>query len=189
MCGLGKWNTFWWRKHSWRIWRCFWRRYGRHVYPWYTSFKTPTTKWVENNRLFMYFISQLFWWTVPEGIEDEAIAAIHFAEGFSQRYGHCHPMFFQGSLDDAMRESVLQPARDVRFLFIVGKLCHLTWFSPKLYRGNYWQCMYITMAPYRATSFAHRSCALNLSYRSWRPTSSSGDGTWLYQAIGYSKDQ
>ena len=78
------------------------------------------------NWLFLSFVSQLFCATVPEGIEDEAIAAIHFAEGFSQRYGHCHPMFFQGSLDDAMRESVLQPARDVRFLLIVEKLCHFT---------------------------------------------------------------
>ena len=50
---------------------------------------------------------------MPEGLEDEAMAAIHFAEGFSERYGHCHPMFFQGSLDDAMKEAVLQPARDV----------------------------------------------------------------------------
>ncbi len=55
--------------------------------------------------------------TVPEGVEDEAMAAIHFAEGFSQRYGHCHPMFFQGSLDDAMREAVMQPARNVSFFF------------------------------------------------------------------------
>ena len=43
------------------------------------------------------------------------MAAIHFAEGFSLRYGHCHPMFFQGSLDDAMREAVMQPARNVSF--------------------------------------------------------------------------
>lgn len=53
---------------------------------------------------------------MPEGVQDEAVAAIHFAEGFAQRYGPCHPMFFQGSLDDAMKEAVIQPARDV-YLF------------------------------------------------------------------------
>lgn len=46
-------------------------------------------------------------------MQDEATAAIHFSEGFAQRYGPCHPMFFQGSLDDAMKEAVMQPARDV----------------------------------------------------------------------------
>lgn len=51
---------------------------------------------------------------MPEGIEAEAMAAIHFAEGFVQRYGPCHPMFFPGSLDDAMREACHQPAHDVR---------------------------------------------------------------------------
>ena len=50
---------------------------------------------------------------MPEGIEDEAMAAILFAEGFAQRYGPCHPMFFPGSLDDAMKEACHQPARDV----------------------------------------------------------------------------
>ena len=50
---------------------------------------------------------------MPEGIEDEAMAAIHFAEGFANRYGPCHPMFFPGSLDDAMKEACHQPARDV----------------------------------------------------------------------------
>jgi len=55
---------------------------------------------------------------MPEGIEDEAMAAIHFSEGFSGRYGHCHPMFFQGSLDDAMKEAVLQPARDRKLLAV-----------------------------------------------------------------------
>lgn len=52
--------------------------------------------------------------TVPEGIEDETMAAIHFADRFAQRYGDCHPMFFQGSLDDAMKEACHQPAKNVR---------------------------------------------------------------------------
>nr|CAH0098300.1 unnamed protein product [Daphnia galeata] len=55
---------------------------------------------------------------MPEGIEDEAMAAILFAEGFAQRYGPCHPMFFPGSLDDAMKEACHQPARDRKLLAV-----------------------------------------------------------------------
>lgn len=57
---------------------------------------------------------------MPEGIEDEAVSAIHFVEGFTQRYGPCHPMFFQGSLDDAMKEACHQPARDVSTLHLIA---------------------------------------------------------------------
>uniref|UniRef100_A0A0P5N633 FAS-associated factor n=1 Tax=Daphnia magna TaxID=35525 RepID=A0A0P5N633_9CRUS len=55
---------------------------------------------------------------MPEGIEDETMAAIHFAEGFEQRYGPCHPTFFPGSLDDAMKEACHQPARDRKLLAV-----------------------------------------------------------------------
>ena len=47
---------------------------------------------------------------------DDAMAAIRFAEEFSNRYGQPHPMFFPGSLDDAIRESCNQPAKDVMML-------------------------------------------------------------------------
>lgn len=45
---------------------------------------------------------------------DDAMAAITFAEQFSNRYGNPHPAFFPGSLDDAIRESCEQPAKNVR---------------------------------------------------------------------------
>ena len=44
---------------------------------------------------------------------DDAMAAIKFAEEFGNRYGQPHPQFFPGSLDDAIRESCNQPAKDV----------------------------------------------------------------------------
>ena len=51
--------------------------------------------------------------SVPESIEDEAMAAIRFAKVFETKYGRCHPAFLQGSLDDAITEACKQPARDV----------------------------------------------------------------------------
>ena len=42
------------------------------------------------------------------------MAAIRFGEEFSARYGQPTPHFFPGSLDQAIRESCLQPAKDVR---------------------------------------------------------------------------
>lgn len=49
---------------------------------------------------------------------DDAMAAIRFAEEFSNRYGQPHPMFFPGSLDDAIRESCSQPAKDRKMLAV-----------------------------------------------------------------------
>ena len=42
------------------------------------------------------------------------MAAIRFGEEFAGRYGQPTPHFFPGSLDQAIRESCLQPAKDVR---------------------------------------------------------------------------
>jgi hypothetical protein len=51
---------------------------------------------------------------------DEVMAAIRFGEEFSARYGQPHPHFFPGSLDQAIRESCLQPAKDVSFNYIIA---------------------------------------------------------------------
>ena len=55
---------------------------------------------------------------IPDDYGDEALASIKFAEEFSNRYGHPHPGFFPGTLDDALRESCLKPAREVGQVFI-----------------------------------------------------------------------
>ena len=41
------------------------------------------------------------------------MGVIHFSEEFRNRYGGCVPMFYQGSLEDALKESVLLPAKNV----------------------------------------------------------------------------
>jgi len=44
---------------------------------------------------------------------DEEMAGIKFGESFNSRYGIPHPNFFPGSLDCALRESCMLPAKDV----------------------------------------------------------------------------
>jgi hypothetical protein len=49
---------------------------------------------------------------VSDDFGDETMAAIRFGEEFSARYGQPTPHFFPGSLDQAIRESCFQPAKD-----------------------------------------------------------------------------
>lgn len=50
---------------------------------------------------------------IPENVEDEIVGCITFAEQFTTRYGPIHPAFYQGTLDDALREACAKPAKDV----------------------------------------------------------------------------
>lgn len=50
---------------------------------------------------------------LPDDYGDETMAAIKFSEEFIGRYGRPHPAFFPGSLEDAIKESCMQPAKDV----------------------------------------------------------------------------
>lgn len=52
---------------------------------------------------------------LPDDYGDETMAAIRFSEEFSSRYGRPHPEFFPAALDDAIKESCMQPAKDVRY--------------------------------------------------------------------------
>lgn len=113
---------------------------------------------------------------MPEGIEDETMAAIHFAEGFEQRYGPCHPTFFPGSLDDAMKEACHQPARDV--------CIQTSYYFPTIFNrsfGNFNRESYllftcITTVPSRATSFARKCFVQNRLHLFSRQTLLSGVG-------------
>ncbi|KAK7078925.1 pre-rRNA processing and 40S ribosomal subunit assembly [Halocaridina rubra] len=55
---------------------------------------------------------------IPADIDDEIMGVIHFTEEFRNRYGNCVPMFFQGSLEDALKESVLLPAKSRKLLAV-----------------------------------------------------------------------
>ena len=50
---------------------------------------------------------------IPDDYGDEAMAGIKFSEEFSGRFGNPSPHFFPGSLDDAIRESCQQSAKEV----------------------------------------------------------------------------
>lgn len=52
--------------------------------------------------------------SVPDKVEDETVGCLHFADEFSSRYGPIHPEFFPGSLEDAIKDACMKPAREVR---------------------------------------------------------------------------
>ena len=53
---------------------------------------------------------------IPDDYGDEAMAGIKFSEEFSGRFGSPSPHFFPGSLDDAIRESCQQSAKEVSYV-------------------------------------------------------------------------
>ncbi|BES91746.1 Fas-associated factor [Nesidiocoris tenuis] len=55
---------------------------------------------------------------IPDNVEDETAASVHFNDGFSRRYGPNMPNFFFGSLEEAMKEAFSRPARERRMLGI-----------------------------------------------------------------------
>lgn len=62
------------------------------------------------------FTDRISYIQVPENVDDETIGCIQFALRFQERYGPLHPMFFQGSLDNAIKEACMKPAKDVIFI-------------------------------------------------------------------------
>ncbi|KAG5894965.1 hypothetical protein JTB14_023313 [Gonioctena quinquepunctata] len=55
---------------------------------------------------------------IPDNVEDEIVGSITFCEQFSARYGHIHPAFYQGTLEDAIKEACSKPAKDRKLLAI-----------------------------------------------------------------------
>lgn len=55
---------------------------------------------------------------IPENVEDELIGTITFNERFTNRYGPIHPAFYQGTLEDALKEACNRPAKDRKILAI-----------------------------------------------------------------------
>ena len=53
--------------------------------------------------------------------EDETAGCLHFSEEFANRYGALHPDFFPGTLEDAIKEACMKPAREVTGAFILKK--------------------------------------------------------------------
>ncbi|KAF5282552.1 hypothetical protein FQA39_LY04959 [Lamprigera yunnana] len=55
---------------------------------------------------------------IPEHVEDEIVGSISFSEQFTARYGENHPTFFQGTLDDALKEACPKSAKDRKILAV-----------------------------------------------------------------------
>lgn len=55
---------------------------------------------------------------IPEHIEDEIVGSISFSEQFTARYGDNHPTFYQGTLEDALKEACPKSAKDRKILAV-----------------------------------------------------------------------
>ncbi|KAJ8978930.1 hypothetical protein NQ317_002991 [Molorchus minor] len=55
---------------------------------------------------------------IPDNVEDEIVGSITFSEQFTTRYGPIHPAFFQGTLEDALKEACTKPVKDRKILAI-----------------------------------------------------------------------
>lgn len=55
---------------------------------------------------------------IPDNIEDETAGVLHFNDGFSNRFGVTHPEFFPGTLEEAIKEACLKPAKERKLLAV-----------------------------------------------------------------------
>ncbi|KAF9410457.1 hypothetical protein HW555_010459 [Spodoptera exigua] len=53
---------------------------------------------------------------MSDSVQDEALGCIEFAQRFRARYGPNTPQFFEGTLQDAIQESCLKPAKERKLL-------------------------------------------------------------------------
>ncbi|XP_055920273.1 FAS-associated factor 1 isoform X2 [Eupeodes corollae] len=55
---------------------------------------------------------------IPNHTDDEARGSGQFVDNYIQRFGEPHPVFFRGSLEDALKEACHKPAKDRKLLAI-----------------------------------------------------------------------
>lgn len=55
---------------------------------------------------------------ISDNVLDETAGTTEFSDNFAIRYGACHPMFFHGTLEDAVREACHRPAKTRKLLAI-----------------------------------------------------------------------
>ncbi len=53
---------------------------------------------------------------MPENASDQTVALECFATEFASRYGDCHPVFYIGTLEDAIKDALHTKAKDVRHI-------------------------------------------------------------------------
>jgi len=59
--------------------------------------------------------------TVPEDVDSEIGGSISFMEEYERRYGCEHPLFLQGTLDEAVKEAFNKPAREVNSFLLLSR--------------------------------------------------------------------
>ncbi|XP_063697658.1 FAS-associated factor 1 isoform X2 [Culicoides brevitarsis] len=55
---------------------------------------------------------------IPDKVDDETVGCMEFIQNYEERYGIQHPVFFQGSLEEAVKEACQKSARERKLLAI-----------------------------------------------------------------------
>uniref|UniRef100_T1J5Q1 J domain-containing protein n=1 Tax=Strigamia maritima TaxID=126957 RepID=T1J5Q1_STRMM len=55
---------------------------------------------------------------MADDVSNEVDALVSFSTEFAQRYGDCHPMFYQSSLEEALKEACHKPAKERKMLAV-----------------------------------------------------------------------
>ena len=110
--------------------------------------------------LFIYLSIYLFIYlsTVPIDCDDPTNALSYFKARFLSRYGEPHPLFYIGSLADAVKQANGVSVADVRREREREREICLYIFS--IDRGNHYSYIYITMAVFYQISFVGMSIYL-----------------------------
>ena len=58
---------------------------------------------------------------MPEDVHDQTAALEHFSREFSNRYGECHPVFYIGNLEDAIKDALHVKAKDVSAIHMLSQ--------------------------------------------------------------------
>lgn len=88
---------------------------------------------------------------------------MEFIQNYEERYGIQHPIFFQGSLEEAVKEACQKSAREVNLFMIFMCKVSLMFFFCKFHSENSLRSIYITMEAYLQMFFADNCSDMNLS--------------------------
>lgn len=67
----------------------------------------------------------LFIVLVPDNVGDEVFGCQQFIMNYKERYGEPSPLFFEGSLEDSVREACHKSAKDVSVSSLLWTECNV----------------------------------------------------------------
>ncbi|XP_075216778.1 fas associated factor casp [Lycorma delicatula] len=82
------------------------------------EFEDASESFTGEDEIFIEEVSSKKQPLIPDNIDDETTGCIHFNDEFTNRFGAMHPEFFPGTLEEAIKEACLRPAKERRLLAV-----------------------------------------------------------------------